>query len=307
VGFSKLAEALNAGEDPHLMVAATALGKPYEWCKANKTDSEVDNGRQTGKVANFGFAGGLGAEKLCFFARKAYNVRLSIDQARELKRNWLATWPEFVHYFAKMSADQRLGIPVEHLFSRRLRGGLTYTSRCNTYFQGLGADATGASSFLISEAQYTLTPCNACDGAANGCEWCRPCHGPGISPMYGARMVNYIHDDFLNECCEPWGHEVSHELVRLMVKGAAPYLPDVPATAKPLLSRFWSKESKQVWRNGRLIPWDYHEELKLRIGKAIKTDPAWTLSAVNGKFLKGLLDVDQAQVANAYEAVRSAA
>jgi DNA polymerase I-like protein with 3'-5' exonuclease and polymerase domains len=241
VGFSRLAEALNSGRDVHLALAATILGISYEEALVRKDagDKKVDDARQTSKVANFGFAGGLGAEKFVLFARKAYKVRLSVDQAKQLKRDWLITWPEFVEYFkihaALSKAAGAAGITYKQLFSNRVRGGMSYSAACNGRFQGLGADATGNAAFLISEACYVLPE----------------------SPLFGARLVRYVHDDFHLETTIARGHDVAHELVRLMIVGAAPYLPHVPATAEPLLSRYWSKEAFALFdAAGRLYPWD---------------------------------------------------
>lgn len=242
VGFSRMAEALNSGRDVHLALAATILKISYEEAEQRKEagDKSVDDARQTAKVANFGFAGGLGAEKFVLFARKAYKVTLTLDEAKKLKREWLATWPEFVEYF-KIHAALALsagaaGITLTHFFSNRVRGGASYSAACNSRFQGLGADATGNAAFLISEACYV-----------------RP-----ESPLFGSRMVNYIHDEFILECARERGHDVAHELVRVMVAGAAPYLPHVPATAKPLLSAYWSKEAFPLFdADRRLFPWDH--------------------------------------------------
>jgi hypothetical protein len=41
-----------------------------------------------------------------------------------------------------------------------------------------------------------------------------------------------------------------------MVEGAAPYLPDVPATTEPLLMTHWSKKAKRIVSpEGLLVPW----------------------------------------------------
>lgn len=263
VGESRLAQVLNAGEDPHLHMAASMLGITYEQAKAGKASGDeqeakrIDDARQAGKVANFGFPGGLGAEKLVLFARKSYRVLLTVESAKALKRRWLSTFPEFRKYFdaiAKMVGPD--GATFRHFFTGRVRGGAPYTAACNSFFQGLGADATGHALFLIQEACYTPKPCRACTGAG-----CPSCFGTGVSPLYGTRMVNYIHDEFLIETPEERGHEVAHELVRVMVEGAAPFLPDVPATAEPKLMRYWSKDAKQVWTpdktdpNRRLVAW----------------------------------------------------
>jgi DNA polymerase I len=283
VGYSNMARVLNSGpetSDVHLALAASMLGVTYEYAKQHIKTDQVDKARQSAKIANFGFAGGMGAEKLALQARKQYKVVLCgnkhlkqhgdccIGKARWLKQEWLKAWPEFREYFARASiATERGSGTFKQYFSNRLRGGLTYTEYCNTQFQGLGADATGNAMWLCSKACYVPTPCAGCDGASNGCDRCRACHGPGVSPMYGSRLVNYVHDEIIGECCEPWGHEVAHELGDLMVRGAAPYLPDVPATCKPQLMRFWSKQAEPTWNDGRLVPWDYYTHASKNLGK----------------------------------------
>ena len=237
VGRSALAEALNSGRDPHLALGAQILGISYQEAKENKKRADVDAARQTAKVANFGFPGGLGIEKLRLFAKKTYKVDLSEDRARQLKAQWLERWPEMVDYFRHVNeiTDQNYGATIKHLFSGRIRGGASYTAACNSYFQGLGSDATKHAGFLISAACYTQPR----------------------SPLFGSRIVNYVHDEFIVETRDlPTAHEAAHELARLMIAGASAFLPDVPPTTEPLLMRFWSKDAKPVFdSSGRLIPW----------------------------------------------------
>jgi DNA polymerase-1 len=253
-GRSKLADVLNSGKDPHLQVAATLLRIPYEEAKAryDAGDESVDGARQLGKVANFGFPGGLGYESLIYFARKNYGLVMSEQAARKLKTNWLLSYPEMEKYFALI--DQHCSVDVEdnmafvqHLFSNRIRGDVPYTVACNSRFQGLGADATKAAGFLIAYA----------------------CYVDKDSPLYGCRIVNYIHDEFLVECDEAKAHEAAFELARLMVEGSKPFLPDVPPTvSKPIVARWWSKKAKQMWKDGRLIPWEDEFVIRQRGRKA---------------------------------------
>lgn len=243
-GQSRLAEALNAGLDPHSAVAADILGIPYEEVIANKENKDrpdVENARQTAKVANFGFPGGLGAAKLVLFARKTYKVILTEDRARQLKEQWLTTWPEmrlfFEHVGNLCNRPDGLGM-VEQLFVDRVRGGARFCAACNTFFQGLGADASKEAGWRIAEAMYS-----------------KPGH-----PLYGSRTVAYIHDEFIAETDDgPGAHDAAEAMSDLMVSGANVYLPDVPiprAKVKPLLMRVWSKGAKRlVDGNGRLIPW----------------------------------------------------
>ncbi len=241
VGKSKLAEDLNSGKDPHLQVAATLLKIPYADAEIRllQGDEAVENARQLGKIANFGFPGGLGFETFIYFAQKRGRT-VTEHEARKLKAQWFKTYPEMELYFAlidKYCQEDREDNQafIQHLFSKRLRGDIGYTVACNSHFQGLGADATKAAGFLIAYA----------------------CYVDKNSPLYGCRVVNYIHDQFIVECDEAKGHEAAMELARLMELGAAPWLPDVPPkVSKPVVARCWSKKAKQVWVNGRLVPWD---------------------------------------------------
>lgn len=238
-GESHLAEVLNAGLDPHTAFAADILGISYEEAvrRYEAGDEEVENARQTSKVANFGFPGGLGAEKLCLFARKTYGVILTEERAKELKLQWLDRWPEmrrFFHHVGELINEDTGEALVEQVFSKRWRGGCHYTAACNTYFQGLGADAAKRAHYLVVRA----------------------CYAQPDNVLYGSRPVNFVHDEDIVEVDDDSrAHDKAVELGRLMVSGAKEFLPDVPPRVKPLLARCWSKKSKPVFKEGRLVPW----------------------------------------------------
>lgn len=242
LGFSKLAEALNRGLDPHLAMAASILNISYEEAKANKKRPDVDAARQTAKVANFGFPGGLGIEKLILFAKKAYGVVLTRESATELKRTWFETWPEMPLYFARLKRriDEETGrVDVESLFTRRFRGSATFCAACNSGFQGLGADCAKNAAWLITRAAYVVSE----------------------SALFNARVVAFVHDEFILEVDDDASaSDAAVELARLMIEGANVYLPDVPipmAKMEPLLMRRWSKKAEpRKDEKGRLIPWE---------------------------------------------------
>jgi len=237
-GRSRLGEALNRGLDPHLEMAARIVGISYEEAKRRQKegDERVDNARQTAKVANFGFPGGLGATRLVDFAKAIYGIEITEHAARVLKQTWLQSWPEFELYFAHVGAIcDRIHPAIEQVFVRRTRGGVSYTEACNSLFQGLAADAAKAAGFLIARACYTEP----------------------ASPLYGCRIVNFVHDEFILEAPEGRAPEAAEELARLMVAGASVLMPDVPPSAEPVLMRRWSKKAKALRdAQGRLIPWD---------------------------------------------------
>ncbi len=246
LGGSDLAEAINQGIDPHTDLACQILGIPYEeGVRRRKLDKETDpvarefdDARQAAKVANFGFPGGLGYDTFILFARKQYNVVLTRDEAIDLKAQWLKRWREMEYYFAHVNG---LGDALEQLRSKRVRAGASYTAKCNSYFQGLGSDATKAAGWLIAKAMYL----------------------DASSPLYGSRLVNCVHDEFIGETVESRAPEAAEELSRIMVAGAQPWIPDIKLNAEPCLMRVWSKNAKTLRdANGRLIPWAPKEEAK---------------------------------------------
>jgi DNA polymerase-1 len=225
-------------------MGADILGVTYEqakaWRKFPKDSPEykrVDDARQLGKVANFGFPGGLGAEKLVLWGRKTYNVIITVERARMLKQEWLRSWPEMNAYFRYVNALIERGnglAEVEVPISGFLRGGAQYCAACNTSFQSLGASAAGRGVWHVQKA----------------------CYRDRSSVLFGSRTVNFVHDEMLVEVPDDsLAHERALELEKLMCKGANELLPDVPATAPPMLMRYWSKNAYAMYDNGRLIPW----------------------------------------------------
>lgn len=245
VKMSRLAEKLNGGFDPHLDLGAQLMNITYEQAVARKKDAEVKDSRQLAKAANFGFPGGMGPSKFAQWTKASYGLDLSKARAESLRDDWFSNWPEANKYFEFINKLKWQQGPVEmadmkftaikQLTSERIRGGCTFTEACNGFFQGLAADIGKHAGFLIARA----------------------CYDPSVgSPLYGSRIVNFIHDQFLVEVPEEIGHECAMEVGRLMRLGASPFIPDVPATCTPCLSTCWSKEAEAVYdENGRLIPW----------------------------------------------------
>ncbi len=233
IGYSKLGEAINSGIDPHCIVAARLLGCDYaEAVRRYKAkDPLAINARQTGKVANFGLPGGLGAKKLVLFAWAQYGVRLTLHEAKKLKALWLQLYPEFNEYFRLIDS---LDSQVTQLYSNRVRGGTNYTERANTLFQGLGGDATKCAGFYLAKACYA-----------------QPGH-----ILYGSRPVNYEHDAFLLEVPEEIGHECAIAMSEIMIESATLFIPNFKLKADPLLCRRWSKQADEIWKDGRLVPWE---------------------------------------------------
>jgi DNA polymerase I-like protein with 3'-5' exonuclease and polymerase domains len=240
-GQSKLAEAINAGIDPHLVLGAKLAGVTVSDAEAFYACDPEWSPRQIAKAPNFGYPGGLGWRTYIEFA-KGYGLEIGEAEAKEHKAAWLATWPEMWLYFEHVSAlcrtETREAVQVKQVRSGRLHGRVRYTAACNGYFQGLGADLTGDQWYRIARACYS-EPRNA---------------------LFGSRIVNYIHDEFILEVDDDADRltEAGQALSRIMIETSRDWIPDVPFTKiKPCAMRYWSKKAKPKHdENGRLVPWE---------------------------------------------------
>lgn len=249
-GWSNMADALRSGQDLHVRMAASILGIPYEEAIAryHAGDEEVADKRQLAKAANFGYPGGLGPEKFQAYARDSYGVTIDLDTSTALKATWRETWPETRLFFdnVNMQLGGRDDFTLTQLRSGRVRGGVGYCDGCNSYFQGLAADGAKAAMFYIAQECYL----------GFGTAW--PRDGRAPSPLYGSRVVAFIHDEFLLEVRDDANAGAAADrLAAVMVEGMARYIPDVPIKAEPVLMRRWLKGAKPVRdASGRLLPWE---------------------------------------------------
>lgn len=240
-GRSALADELRKpGADPHTKVGAAIAGVSYEEglrLKACK-DPDFDNFRNCSKPLNFGKPGGLGAETMTAFAAKGYGVKRPQAFWANAIKTWEQTWPDMADYFRAINALEgyRKGrYNVVQPWSGRLRAGATYCSACNSIFQGLGADVAKLAGWLIFKA----------------------CYVDRSSPLFGARTVLMIHDQFLTEIEEYRAAAGAKEIERLMNLAGSIVLPDVPVRAEPSLARRYSKHAKKmVDQNGNLTAWE---------------------------------------------------
>lgn len=239
LGFGDtLAKALNDGLDPHCVVAASLLHTTYDEAKARykAKDHDADMARQSGKVANFGFPGGLGPTRFVTYAWKSYGVKVTESEARILKAAWLESWPEMAHFFAYVNTLKRGdSYTLQLKRSGRWRSGATYCAALNSHFQGLAADGAKSALFLVSRACYTEP----------------------TSPLFGSRIVAFVHDEIILESPIDKAPEAAEELSRLMVQGAKEHMPDMSIRAEPCLMSVWSKMAATLRDDtGRLVVWN---------------------------------------------------
>ena len=237
-GHSALAEALNAGIDVHTRVGARLAGVTYESLKAKvaEGDKEAKRWRSMAKPANFGLPGGLGVKGFRRFAKSSYGVVLSEEEAETLIQAWRDEWPEVSGEYLSWIRDLTSATgfaTIEHQISGRWRGHVPYCAAANSLFQGMAADGMKRALYAVIKACYT----------------------PGTA-LYGCRVVNEIHDEFLAEALEERANEAAWELSRIMVREFNYFTKDVPVSAEPALMRRWSKDAQSIVENGVLKVWE---------------------------------------------------
>ena len=281
IGFSRLGEAINAGQDPHVRLGGKILGKTYEEAIALKRakDAAFAGIRQLCKPINFGKWGGMGPATLVLTARKDATTTPSpsgieyagtrfcvlsglkercgerkttewnnepipptctdcIDLAVEYGILFAQEWEEYAPYLAVAAREAREGGLVTQFVSGRLRGGLGYCQCANTKFQGLIADVAKAALCKITEECYTIPD----------------------SPLYGSRIVVFVHDEMFGESPEEKASAAAHRCAQIMNETAAEWMPDVKCVGEPALARRWYKGMEPVYKDGILIPWEPSNE-----------------------------------------------
>jgi len=246
VGWSRLAEAIREGLDPHLALAATILGMDYKTAEqiyhdlSHSMHARVVEVRQVSKVANFGFPGGMVARTFRSYA-KGFGIDLTEDEAERLYDGWHEQWREMASYFEYIRSltavesvrkDRLVQVrSIEQLASKRIRSNITYTITCNGFFQGLAADAAKDAGFVLVQA----------------CE---------LGELQGWRCWNFVHDEYILQGPEHDGDRAAKVVQRIMTDQAQAWLPDVPVSCTPVLMRRWSKKASPVYVDGKLVPWD---------------------------------------------------
>lgn len=236
----KLASAIRDGRDAHAEFGASLLGIPVD--RFDRRNPEHAEARQNAKDANFGYPGGAGWRAYQASVWQRYGRRIDDATAKQLRRGWRRMWPDAVRYqklvdqclnglclqcarptmsgtqCPECGSDVACGTLVQYL-SGRIRGGLTYTSGCNTLFQGLGGDVTKATLWALTKAGFSVSA--------------------------------FVHDEYGCEVERRHAVEAAHEIRRICESTARAWLPHAPPKAEPVLTTRWIKADPLVI-NGEL-------------------------------------------------------
>ena len=232
-GSNPLMDALKSGRDLHILTAANMSGLSYEDAlhRYESGDAQMKNSRQLAKALSFGIPGGLGKTALPRYL-KNFGIVVTEERAAFLRQQWLDSYPQVRLLFRHLSNKPK-EFRLTHPDTGFKRGGLRFTSGANHYFQHLGAFAGKEACYLVQRA----------------------CFDPN-NPLYGARLIAFVHDELIISCAETRIDHCAIELERLMIEGFSRGCPDVPVQVESVAMRRWYKDAKRVVdRRGSLQVW----------------------------------------------------
>lgn len=283
LGFSKMAEVLNTGADPHLMAAAGFLGIEYGEAKRRYKAGEplLKIYRDLGKIWNFGKGGGMGPAAMVFNARKGNKgdttkgpdghvyvgtrfcllagktkrcgARTVLAKVQRKERRICA---DCLDVAKSLDAGWLRAWPEQAaLFSKASK--LTKTSR----YVVATIPGSNVKRGKCSYTQWLNTPFQGLGAAAaKRAMWlvCREMYTDRSSPLWRCRLLLNVHDELIAEFPIDRAPEAGDRMAKIMRDALADFVPDLAASveAEPALSFTMTKRAQTVRDEyGRLQIW----------------------------------------------------
>lgn len=275
IGWSRMAQVLNAKDDPHTIAAAQMMGIHVDEAKRLKDaeDPRFKTFRNLGKIFNFGAGGGMGAGSLTYNAREKDGVRFCVavgeqteeqcrtgrkvqvrvkggklkgvcarclDLAKKFRAAWTEAWPEQKELFRRATLEvdgKPQGVDVLIPGADIVRGRCGYSKVLNNPFQGIGGRIAKEWTWRVS----------------------REMHTDPASPLWGSHLVLMVHDELVAELLLERKHEAAMRISEIGKQVGCEFLPDLaPAMeAPPAISMVMAKDMKTVFNAaGRLELWE---------------------------------------------------
>lgn len=280
LGWSDMADALNAGVAVHDQLGARIGGMTYEYMLANKkTDKRASDCRQSAKPANFGFPGLMGAPTMVLQQRKqgpdTYGT--SGRRYKGLRFCILASGADecglkgTVTEWNGKQYSPMCRACVETCEDIRKTWLATWTENPHYFDYIKRVHATGSMvQHYTKRVRSGMSLCAAANGLFQGLagdamklaiQWMTwEMYADPKSPLYrNAVLILPIHDEALCEVRLDVLHECAERISYLMVEALATCCPQMRAAceAPPAAMLRWDKSAEPVYdANGRLQPWE---------------------------------------------------
>lgn len=283
VGFSDMADVLNAGRDPHVLAAASFMAANYANTLAGYKagDQRTKVFRDLGKIWNFGKGGGMGAAAMVFNARKGSKgdtttaadgtvyvgsrFCILVNAAPRCGRQWVV---------AKVQGKQRRLCAECVKVARQLDAGWLAAWPEQKALFDMASRLTKASRYVESQipianlvrgkcgyTQWLNTPFQALLAiATKRAMWLisREMYTKRDSPLFRSRLLLQVHDELLSEMPIDVAPEAAERKAKIMVVTLQRHVPDLAPScrAEPSLAFTMSKSAKTVRdASGRLKVW----------------------------------------------------
>ena len=203
----RMIEVYQNGEDLHRLTASLLTETPI---------TEVTNEqRQAAKSVNFGLLFAMGAKGLQDYAKNAYGVNMSSEEASKFRERFFQSYSGFARWYRGIQNIQTRELRTLGGRRRIYNGYFAPFPEClNTPIQGGAAD--------ISKLAFSQLP-NALRGEQ-------------------AKVVGFIHDEFLIETPGENAETVLSIVVQTMEQAGRQYLTDVPVVAEAVIADSWAGE-----------------------------------------------------------------
>jgi DNA polymerase-1 len=284
VGWSKLADALNAGVKPHDALGATMMGVDYDAFSAQMKakNARAKDFRQGAKPGNFGFPGGMGAWKLVLQQRKQGPdtpwpngpsiLEGGVRGYKGLRFCLLIGGAERCGEVKVTEWKKKQGPPtcrkciecaelIRDNWFKQWPENKPYFDHINAVtdagelVQHVSKRVRGGAEFCANANSYFQGL--AADAAKEALcrvtyeQFCVP-----SSPLYGSHVVLFQHDELIGEIDEDVAPEGAERVSTIMIEVLREYCPDVKGTAEPTLMDRWYKQAECVRDPaGRLMVW----------------------------------------------------
>jgi DNA polymerase-1 len=210
-GDQIMLEAYQKGEDLHLRTA-----KSLADAGVGKED------RKLAKAVNFGLLYGQGAKALKDYARREYEINITLEEAALYKKRFFETYPGLAAWHERERQRMKHGETQTRTLTGRRRTKVTnFTEWVNAPVQGTGADGLKLALALL---------------------WERRAECPGAVP------VACVHDEIVIECNEDKDKKVKAWLEKTMIDGMDEVLngpgvggPRVPVEVETQITKTWAR------------------------------------------------------------------
>ena len=282
IGWSKMAEALNAGTKVHDLLGAAIAGIPYEeFLIRRKVEKFLADCRQSAKPINFGCPGLMGAATLVIQQRKQGPDTTAPD-GRVYKGLRFCLLAGGEKECGTVKITEWKNRPCNPICKRCVETAeelrmiwFDLFPENHEYFKIIGQIANGEYGELIQPWSGRIRGeqkiCSIANSPFQGRladilkraafnvaeeQFCVP-----ESPAYGSRSILFAHDEILAEAPISIAAGAASRISEIMIEAANVICPDVTMNAEPTLMRRFYKGAEPCFDSaGTLIPWEPKEK-----------------------------------------------